>query len=298
VNEIVDWVALQLYRRLGLRSEFIQTDHGRCHVFQGTGSGELGTVVLVHGLSARAAHYRGMVEPLLAQVDRLILPELLGHGRSVLPDHGLNGQRVVRSFVQTLDQVLTGPAVIFGNSLGGYMALRYAHLRPERVQGLFLSSPAGAPMDADRIVSFTDRFNVLDRERAMRLVELGFAKPRFKGLLTWAARQQFGTPAVMQLIDTLGPRDMLSVSMVAGLNMPVTFAWGTEERVLLPEHRAFFCKHLPDHSTILEPEGWGHSPITEVPESVAAELIAFLHRVHDQAEWSTLDGPLPLPGDT
>jgi pimeloyl-ACP methyl ester carboxylesterase len=35
--------------------------------------------------------------------------------------------------------------VVFGNSMGGFLAIRFASRHPERVLGLMVNSPSGAP---------------------------------------------------------------------------------------------------------------------------------------------------------
>jgi kynureninase len=67
-------------------------------------------------------------------------------------------QPTERAFAEALDAadplahyrdqfVITDPDLCYldGNSLGGFVATRYALARPERVRGLVLLSPAGAP---------------------------------------------------------------------------------------------------------------------------------------------------------
>lgn len=280
MKTVVDWVNLQFLRGLGLESRMVPTDHGRVHALVGEGSGDLGTVVLFHGLSGSATGYRPLVERLLPHVRRIILPEMLGHGRSEVPTLGMNGHRVVRCMQQAMEQLLPEPAVVFGNSLGGYLALRYAGRHPERVRGLFLSSPAGAPMSRIQARGFADRFRVLDMRDALKLVEMGFAQPpKARMLYAWGARSQFDVESVVQLIESLGPRDMLAPHDLARLEMPIHFAWGTEERVLLDEHLAFFQEHLPPHAVRMRPDGWGHTPAAEVPDSVAERLLTLIREV-------------------
>lgn len=277
MKTVVDWVNLQFLRGLGLESRMLPTDHGQVHALVGDGGGALGTLVLFHGLSGSATGFRPLVERVLPHVSRIVLPEMLGHGRSEIPALGMNGQRVVRCMQQAMEQLVPEPAVVFGNSLGGYLAIRYACAHPERVRGLFLSSPAGAPMSAVQAKGFVDRFRVLGYRDAIKLVEMGFAQPpKARMLYAWGARSQFDVEPVIQLVESLGPRDMLSPADLSSLHMPIHFAWGTEERILLDQHLAFYQEHLPPQAVKMRPEGWGHTPVAEVPDSVAQHLMALL----------------------
>ena len=274
---VVDWLNQQFLRRMGLQSRMVLTDHGRVHALVGQGQGKLGTLVLLHGLSASASSYRNTIEFLLPHVSQLILPDMLGHGLSEAPSLGMNGQRVIRSMVQAIDQLSPEPAVVFGNSLGGYLSLRVAQCRPERVRGLFVSSPAGAPMDPEQARAFSERFRLADIRDGLRLVEMGFASPpRARLIYALGARAQFSSEPVIQLVSSLGARDMFGPDDLKDLRMPITFAWGREERVLLEEHREFFDTYLPAHAQRIQPAGWGHTPASEVPEDLAKHLVRFM----------------------
>lgn len=277
---VVNWLNLQYIRRLGLESRMVPTDHGRVHALVGQGQGDLGTLVLIHGLSASASSYRNTIEHLLPHVSQIILPDLLGHGLSEAPSLGMNGHRVVRSMVQAVDQLSPQPAVVFGNSLGGYLSLRMAQVRPQRVRGVFVSSPAGAPMDPSQASAFSERFRLGDLRDGLRLVEMGFASPpRARLIYALGARKQFSSESVIQLVSSMDARDMFGPDDLKDLAMPITFAWGREERVLLEQHRLFFDTHLPAHASRIQPEGWGHSPASEVPEDLANHLVAFMDSI-------------------
>lgn len=274
---VVDWLNLQFLRRMGLESRMLPTDHGRVHALVGRGQGDLGTLVLLHGLSASAASFRNTIEHLLPHVSQIILPDMLGHGLSEAPSLGMNGHRVVRSMVQAIDQLSAEPAVVFGNSMGGYLSLRVAQTRPDSVRGVFVSSPAGAPMDPEKARAFMERFRLGNLRDGLRLVDMGFASPpRSRLIYALGARKQFSSEPVIQLVSSLGAADMFEPSDFKSLDMPITFAWGREERVLLDEHREFFETHLPAHASRIHPEGWGHTPASEVPADLAKHLLGFM----------------------
>jgi pimeloyl-ACP methyl ester carboxylesterase len=274
---VVDWLSLQFLRRLGMQSRMVRTDHGRVHALVGQGQGQLGTLVLIHGLGASASSYRNTIEHLLPQVSQLILPDMLGHGLSEAPSLGMNGHRVVRSMVQAIDQLSPQPVVVFGNSLGGYVTLRVAQSRPERLRGIFVSSPAGAPMNPEQARAFAERFRLDDLRDGLRLVEMGFASPpRARLIYALGARKQFRSESVIQLVSSLTARDMFGYDELNKLAMPITFAWGLKERVLLEQHRLFFDTCLPAHATRIQPAEWGHTPASEVPEDLAKHLVAFM----------------------
>ncbi len=60
---------------------------------------------------------------------------------------------------------------MFGNSLGGYSAIRFAAARPDRVRALFLASPAGAPSTPDEFARFQSVLRMETHDGAVRFLE-------------------------------------------------------------------------------------------------------------------------------
>jgi pimeloyl-ACP methyl ester carboxylesterase len=142
-------IARRVLNAQGLASRFIATRAGRLHVLDGAGSGHLPPIVLLHGLSANAICYGGLLRKLAPFTRRLIAPDMPAHGFSDVPAAGLDDSVLLDSVSDVLDRVLaeTGePAILLGNSLGGLVSIRYAQSRPDRIAGLVLVSPGGAPM--------------------------------------------------------------------------------------------------------------------------------------------------------
>ncbi len=97
------------------------------------------TFVLLHGLGGSHLSW-AQVAPGLAGLGRVLAPDLPGFGRS--PRNGratrLMDQR--RWLSRFLDEAVTGPVVLAGNSMGGVVALLEAALEPDRVAGVVLTS--------------------------------------------------------------------------------------------------------------------------------------------------------------
>ncbi len=97
------------------------------------------TFVLLHGLGGSHLSWV-QVAPGLAGLGRVLTPDLPGFGRS--PRNGratrLMDQR--RWLSRFLDEAVTRPVVLAGNSMGGVVALLEAALEPDRVAGVVLTS--------------------------------------------------------------------------------------------------------------------------------------------------------------
>lgn len=97
-------------------------------------------LVCVHGLSGSALNWMA-VGPALAAEHRVLALDLRGFGRTPLgPGSRLGDNR--RLLDLFLREVVRGPAVLVGNSMGGLLAVVQAADRPGSVSGLVLVDPA------------------------------------------------------------------------------------------------------------------------------------------------------------
>jgi pimeloyl-ACP methyl ester carboxylesterase len=106
------------------------------------GSGDR-VLVWLHGLLLDANLSRGLARTLAAQGNRVILLDLLGHGRSDKPRHA-SAHRMdlyADQVLCLLDELGVDQAVLGGVSLGTNVSLLVAAQRPERVRGLILEMP-------------------------------------------------------------------------------------------------------------------------------------------------------------
>ena len=98
-------------------------------------------LVCLHGLGGSALNF-GLVAPLLSKDRRVLVPDLLGHGRSFTP---APSQAALAAQLQMLDDLLTqetdAPAVLVGHSMGGIVAMLHAAQKPAQVGGLVLIDP-------------------------------------------------------------------------------------------------------------------------------------------------------------
>jgi pimeloyl-ACP methyl ester carboxylesterase len=113
----------------------------------GEEAGEGPPVVLLHGLTATRS-YVVMGSRLLERSGyRTIAYDARGHGHSSpAPDSGTYGYaHLAEDLEQLLDELGIGRALLAGASMDAHTALRFALLRPERVAGLGIVTPAYDP---------------------------------------------------------------------------------------------------------------------------------------------------------
>jgi pimeloyl-ACP methyl ester carboxylesterase len=99
--------------------------------------------VLLHGLLLDADLNRALAQALAMRGNRVILLDLLGHGRSDRPRHATEHRmdRYADQVIALLDHLDMEAAVVGGTSLGANVALTVAVKEPDRVQAMFIEMP-------------------------------------------------------------------------------------------------------------------------------------------------------------
>ncbi|MEO0853494.1 MAG: alpha/beta fold hydrolase [Cyanobacteria bacterium J06648_11] len=99
-------------------------------------------LLFVHGFGASTDHWRKtMVD--LSQDFEVWAIDLLGFGRSAKPDIAYSGDLWREQLHDFIQNVIGRPAILVGNSLGGYASLSTAAMYPEAARGVVLLNSAG-----------------------------------------------------------------------------------------------------------------------------------------------------------
>jgi pimeloyl-ACP methyl ester carboxylesterase len=100
-------------------------------------------LVYMHGLLLDSDINRGIAEAVAAQGHRVVLLDLLGHGRSDKPTHAAEYRidAYADQVFAVLDDLGVSEAALGGMSLGANVSLFAASQHPERVRGLVLEMP-------------------------------------------------------------------------------------------------------------------------------------------------------------
>jgi pimeloyl-ACP methyl ester carboxylesterase len=261
---------------LGYESRMVSTRRGRVRVLEGSGRGDLPTIVLLHGLGSQATDYLPLLVRLRPHVRRVVAPDLPGHGVSEATSTDDPRHVHLVTLTEALDEVLDEPAVLFGNSLGGLAAIRYALASPSRVRGLFLASPSGAPSTPDEIERLLETLRIETHGDALRFLDLVLHAERnaFRHVMAWGLRRRFGASTVRDWIDAIPRTEPLTPEELARITAPVHLIWGRSERLLPATHLDFFRAHLPE-ARIEEPDGFAHSPQLDDVRDVTRRLLEF-----------------------
>ncbi len=272
-----DRLARWVMNRRGMSSRWVNAGGLRLHVYDGRGNGRLAPLVLFHGLGSGGAAYGRMTERWRPHVSRILIPDLPGHGFSERDERPVTPDLLLDAMTEALDRLLDEPAFIYGNSLGGAVALKYALRRPDRVKKLVLVSPAGAPLPEAEWKELIEAFHAPTHREALAFLQRLYHRPPwFLPMLAREFPNVLAKAAVREILASATNEHSPTPSELASLTMPILFLWGRSEKLLPPSSLAYFRAHLPAHAILEEPDGFGHTPHFEVPARLAERVLAFL----------------------
>jgi pimeloyl-ACP methyl ester carboxylesterase len=95
--------------------------------------GPLPAIILLHGLSANASEFGGLIKEGLADRHRVIAPDLRGRGRTGKPASGYSMAEHAADVIALLDYLGLDKVVMGGHSFGALLSIYLAANYPERI---------------------------------------------------------------------------------------------------------------------------------------------------------------------
>src|SRR5512146_2622095 len=99
-------------------------------------------IVALHGLSANAHCFGGLIAAGLSPDFRVVAPDLRGRGKTDKPTTGYTMPDHAQDVIALMDHLGLGRVVLAGHSFGGYLAIYIAAKFPERVEKLIVMDAA------------------------------------------------------------------------------------------------------------------------------------------------------------
>lgn len=273
-----------------MRGEFLDVGGVRLYYYAAGRRGPEPPVVLLHGF-ATSSHLWSSVAPLVAARRRVIVLDLLGHGRSDRP----NGQAVnlrghADRTVALLDQLNVNRAIVVGHEVGGAIGLMLAVRHPLRVAGLCLVSSVGyadwprkelrlaramlpltRTLPAGWLTSLlrTDLHRgFLEPDRALRSSELylrPFAGPE-------------GRDALLEHLLQLDPADTLTLApRLKDIVAPTNVVWGDADPFIPASTGVRLAREIPG-ATARPLANVSHFSPEEAPEQVTSAILELIDR--------------------
>ena len=207
----------------GIREETCNLDGVAMHYYC---AGRRGTpIVLIHGLGSSAETWAALIL-LLSREYLVYAPDMPGFGKTPLAPEGATIGTHVLYLQRFLDALGYPRVTLVGNSMGGWIATRFALAHPERVERLFLLNSAGLRREGMHSPY------AVDRAAARRTLEyaLGFSLPVPKFMLDAAVRES-QIPAYTGFMRNYDPREELD-EVLADVRVPTTIIWGERDGLL------------------------------------------------------------------
>jgi pimeloyl-ACP methyl ester carboxylesterase len=275
---------------------------------------EAPVVLLVHGLGQNAHRDWAPTFTALAGAYRVLAVDLPGFGGSPPQGRAYSFAALDQTLAQVLDLQAPGRAVhVVGHSLGGALALHFAHRQPQRVASLVLVDAAGILLKPvfvrEMARAVAPRLGVAPVDRL-----LGFLEERFNGFqsmlllgrddrydfLPWLMRQPELRLALLgglvQVDAALGLVEHDFSAALREVRAPTTVLWGEHDRVAPGRTGLVLARRLPQARLQVVP-GAGHTPMLEQPAAFHRLLLAALaNPTPVPAEPAPLRALLPPPG--
>jgi pimeloyl-ACP methyl ester carboxylesterase len=265
----------------------------------------------VHGLGGSSQNWTDLAGLLADRLDGQAI-DLPGFGRSE-PGRRYTIPAFADRVVRWIEHSDRGPVHLFGNSLGGAVAVRVAALRPDLVRTLTLVSPAlpfldfrrslqgrmlpllaiprGERLAAWRLAQLApevmaqqvmeaciaDLTRICDQRRQEAIEEI---RIRYQAAHYAAAYVRTFRGLVTSFLRSYLPGPNSLWRMAAGLRVPTLVVGGREDRLVDVRVAPQAARVIPD-SRLLMLDGVGHVAQLEVPRTVARAVLALLAETRD-----------------
>ncbi|MBK9943161.1 MAG: alpha/beta fold hydrolase [Kouleothrix sp.] len=246
-------------------------------------------IVLLHGIADNALTWSFMLGALARQYPVYALD---------LPGYGFSGLPPARAYM-TLDEMcgvlstflrheLGRPAMIVGNSMGGWLAVKLAWAVPSLVRAIVLLDAGGAPLQGrDSWVPFGETIGIPDMKTArlvFRQMFGGIPAPMLylgQHSLQELFQRRVVREFVANMLEADPERELLRAPDLRNLPVPAGLIWGLNDTFLPQGSLEFFRENLPGAPTMLL-KRCGHLPQRERPVAVLHFLRMFAARLAAQ----------------
>lgn len=284
ITRMMDRKAARTFERNGLQPHTFTDAAGAHFVWAGHNTGKP-KLMLVHGITSSSAMWTVNV-PAFARDYDLIVPDLIGHGKSTSAWSGNSVDAQVAHLQLVLDSLgVEGPVFLVGNSYGAAVSANFAEQHPDRVRTLVICDGPASDFTAaiaDSVArsvgaqDITDLFTPENTDEQYRLLAIAFHKPpkvpgfARKQLLASMREHQHTYGGLLK--DLIAQEDRYARKRYAW-PMPVYVIWGDGDRLIpLSVGRSIAQRNaLPADHLILLP-GVGHASNIEQHERFDAAL--------------------------
>jgi pimeloyl-ACP methyl ester carboxylesterase len=251
-------------------------------------------VVLLHSSGEFAALWMRVI-PDLVTTHRVVVPDLPGHGASVVADGHLDTDHVVAWLDALIEHTCPSPPALVGHGLGGAIAARFAIAHPDRLSRLVLVDALGldrfepAPSFGLALHRFMEQPTEHTQDEFFRQCFVDLDGLRQQLGQSWEplaayALDRARTPGMQAALGNLMPQlglPPIPPADLARISVPTTLIWGRHDlQVPLPVAEAASNRHSGPLHVI---EHAGDDPAFEQPQAFLRTLHAALGTVIGEA---------------
>jgi pimeloyl-ACP methyl ester carboxylesterase len=229
-------------------------------------------LVLLHGFPLDH-HIWDDIIPLLEDSFDLIIPDLRGFGESTTIDTPYTMDDLALDIAGLLDHLGIEKSAVAGHSMGGYVALAFARLYPEKISGLGLVATQALADPQDRKEGRYKTAADVAENGISNIVDAMITKFTSDRRLQEFARKSMESQQPAAYIGGLKAMAERpdSTSLLASAKYPVAIIHGDAD-ALIPIDRAYEMKNLVPHAQFVEVKEAGHIPMMEAIKETAIGL--------------------------
>jgi 3-oxoadipate enol-lactonase len=247
-------------------------DHGREHET---------VLLLVHGFPLDRRLWAAQATA-FANMTRVIVPDLRGHGRSQALPGPLTMEQHADDLAALLDCLEIRQAVVAGLSMGGYVTFAFWRRHPDRVRGLILADTRAEPDSEDARAGRDAAMLKVQQAGAAAYAEemlprllapASLANARIAGV----ARKMMAEQPVAGIVGALaGLRDRVdSRPTLSTISVPTLVVAGAADAITPPADAQVMAAAIPRALLAVIPEA-GHLTPLENPRAFNAAVRVFL----------------------
>lgn len=239
-------------------------------------------LLLIHGYPFDHTLWYSTIASLGSKA-KVVAPDLPGFGAEFTPRDIEPSMDAYAEFLRRhLDANRHEKVVVCGMSMGGYVALAFAEMFPDRVRGLGLISTQAA---ADTPETRQSRKDMIEKIREKGSSAAGEAilpkmfsdnRPSDPALTKYVVEgvERAGRDGLSWALQAMAARPD-RMKLLSNLKVPVLVLHGSEDKIV-PIERAHSMAERCQKPIFVEARGAGHATPLEAPDSVANALVRLL----------------------